>query len=97
MPWHATFVVASLTFAQRKLNVPATVTLLRSSLITIPQQDQQLTKLLYTDPRPSLQNFAASLIRECLSSDPPIAAQSQFVYSLETLTNISQANKATEE
>ena len=43
---------------QRKLNVPATVALLRSGLITISQEDQQLAKFLFSDPRASLQTFA---------------------------------------
>ncbi|KAI0698481.1 Not1-domain-containing protein [Cytidiella melzeri] len=82
---------------ERKLNVPATVALLRSGLISIVQEDQQLAKFLYTDPRPTLQTFAAGLVRECLSSDPPIASQSQFMYTLEILAQLSQANKANDE
>ncbi|KAI8998906.1 Not1-domain-containing protein [Trametes punicea] len=82
---------------ERKLNVPVTVTLLRSGLVTIAQEDQQLAKQLYTDPRPSLQNFAAGLIRECLAADPPLATQAQFSYSLEILTQLAQSGKANEE
>ena len=82
---------------ERKFNVPVTVTLLKSSLITITQEDQQLAKLLFTEPRPSLQNFAAGLIRECLSSDPPLAAQAQFSFSLEVLGQLAQSGKATDE
>ena len=82
---------------QRKYNIPVTVTLLRSGLVAISQQDQQLAKFLYTDPKPSLLNFAAGLIRECLSSDPPIASQGQFSYTLEVLTQLTQAGKANDE
>ncbi|KAJ8454554.1 hypothetical protein ONZ51_g12961 [Trametes cubensis] len=82
---------------ERKLNVPVTVTLLKSSLISITQEDQQLAKQLYTDPRPSLQNFAAGLVRECLAADPPLATQAQFSYSLEILTQLAQSGKANEE
>ena len=88
---------SSLTSFQRKLNVPVTVTLLRSGLVNIAQQDQQLAKFLYTDPRPSLLNFATGLVRECLSSYPPIASQSQFQYTLEILTQLAQAGKANDE
>lgn len=79
---------------KRKLNVPVTVTLLRSGLINVTQQDQQLAKFLNADPRPSLLNFAAELIRECLSSDPPVVSQSQFGH---TLTQLSQLGKANDE
>ncbi|CAL1703968.1 unnamed protein product [Somion occarium] len=82
---------------ERKLNVPVTVTLMRSGLVNITQEDQQLAKLLLADPRPILLNFAAGLIRECLSSDPPIASQGSFAYTLEVLTQLAQAGKANEE
>ncbi|KAJ8581212.1 Not1-domain-containing protein [Rhizopogon salebrosus TDB-379] len=82
---------------ERKLNIPVTVTLLRSGLVNTSLQDQQLAKNLFTDPRPSLQNFAAGLIRECLSSDPPVASQSQLTYSIEVLGQLAQAGKANEE
>lgn len=90
--WHI-----SLITLQRKFNIPVTVTLLRSGLVNIIQEDQQLAKFLYADPRPSLLNFTAGLIRECLSSDPPVASQSQFVYSLDALTHLAQTGKANDE
>ncbi|KAI0928230.1 hypothetical protein AcW2_004306 [Taiwanofungus camphoratus] len=82
---------------ERKFNVPVTVTLLRSGLVSVLQEDQQLAKFLYTDPRPSLLIFAAELIRECLSSDPQIATQSQFAYTLEILNQLTQAGKVNDE
>jgi CCR4-NOT transcription complex subunit 1 len=42
-------------------------------------------------------NFTASLIRQCLSTDPPVATQGQFVFSLEILNQLEQAGKATDE
>lgn len=77
---------------QRKLNVPVTVTLLRSGLINVVQEDQQLAKFLHTDPRPSLLNFAAELIRECLTADPPIASQNQFTHTLAQLSQVGKGN-----
>lgn len=74
-----------------------TITLLSSGLVNFTLQDQQLAKLLFEDPRPILMNFTANLIRECLSSDPPVATQGQFVYSVEMLSQLEQAGKATEE
>ncbi len=71
--------------------------MLRSGLVTIVQEDQQLAKQLYTDPKPSLQTFAAGLIREYLSADPPLATQGQFSYSMEILTQLAQSNKANDE
>jgi len=85
------------TFAQRKLNVPVTATLLRSGLISIAQQDQQLAKFLFADAKSTLQNFAAGLIRECLTCDPPLASQSQFSFTIEVLSQIMQSGKANEE
>ncbi|KAF8894430.1 Not1-domain-containing protein [Infundibulicybe gibba] len=46
---------------ERKYNVAVTVTLLRSGLVNISLQDQQLAKILLTDARPNLLNFAAGL------------------------------------
>ena len=82
---------------QRKLNVPVTVTLLRSGLISITQQDQQLAKFLFADAKPTLQNFAAGLIRECLTCDPPLASQSQFSFTIEVLSQIMRTGKANDE
>ncbi|OCH95284.1 Not1-domain-containing protein [Obba rivulosa] len=79
---------------ERKFNVPVTVTLLRSGLVSIAQEDQQLAKFLYTDPRPVLLNFAADLIRECLTGNPAVAVQSQFGFTLEVLSQLAQTGKA---
>ncbi|EGN96141.1 hypothetical protein SERLA73DRAFT_112282 [Serpula lacrymans var. lacrymans S7.3] len=81
----------------RKLNVPVTVALLRSGLVNMSLQDQQLATNMFKEPRPTLLTFAANLIRECLSSEPPVASQSQFAYSLEILNQLSQAGKVNEE
>jgi CCR4-NOT transcription complex subunit 1 len=82
---------------ERKLNVPVTATLLRSGLISITQQDQQLAKFLFADAKPTLQNFATGLIRECLTCDPPLASQSQFSFTIEVLSQIMQTGKANDE
>ena len=74
-----------------------TATLLRSGLISIGQQDQQLAKFLFADAKSTLQNFAAGLIRECLTCDPPLASQSQFSFTIEVLSQIMQSGKANEE
>ena len=83
---------------ERKFNIPVTITLLRSGLITVTDEDIQLAKWLYANasPRPNLQDFAANLIRDCLTHEPPIAHQTQFQYSIDALVSIVKANKATE-
>ncbi|KAI6043010.1 Not1-domain-containing protein [Pisolithus marmoratus] len=82
---------------ERKLNIPVTVTLLRSGLVNVSLQDQQLAKSLFQDSRPSLQTFAAGLVRECLSSEPPVVSQNQLTYTIEVLGQLVQTGKANEE
>lgn len=70
---------------------------MKSQLINIGVTDQQLAKSLSSDPRPSLLTYAAGLIRECLTADPPVASQHQFPYTIDVLDQISKAGKANEE
>lgn len=72
------------------------MSILRTRLVTVPDEDQQLSKLLATSPRPALQDFAAGLIRECLVSDPPMATRLQFPLTLDALAQLIQAGRATE-
>lgn len=97
LPMASSIFVLNDVLAQRKLNVPVTATLLRRGLISITQQDQQLAKFLFADPKPTLQNFATGLIRECLTCDPPLASQSQFSFTIEVLSQIMQTGKANDE
>ena len=76
--------------------MPVTVTLLKSRLITVGDEDQQLAKLIYSSPRPNLQDFASGLLRECLTSEPPIATQQQFTLTVAALTALVQSGKANE-
>jgi CCR4-NOT transcription complex subunit 1 len=82
---------------ERKLNVPVTTTLLRSGLLNINLQDQQLAKFLWDDPRPVMLAYAANLVRECLSSDPPVATQAQFQFTLDVIAQLVSAGKANDE
>ncbi|CAK5279384.1 unnamed protein product [Mycena citricolor] len=61
------------------------------------EANQQLAKALYNDPRPSLLNYAAALVRECLSADPPVATQSQFQFSIEVMGQLVQTGKSSED
>ncbi|KZT44176.1 Not1-domain-containing protein [Sistotremastrum suecicum HHB10207 ss-3] len=81
---------------ERKYNVPVTVTLLRSGLIPVAQQDAQLARLMWREARPSLIDFTANLIRECLAGDTPVATQAQFQDSLSTLLRAAELGKLTE-
>ncbi|EPQ58539.1 Not1-domain-containing protein [Gloeophyllum trabeum ATCC 11539] len=81
----------------RKFNVPATLTLLRSGLVQVQTQDEQLAKHLHVDPKIQLQNFAARLIRECLSIDPPIGSQTQWSFTIDAMDQLSRAGEANEE
>ncbi len=93
-----TCVYSRVTFPpQRKYNVPVTVTLLRNGLLNITLLDQQLAKMLYTDPRPNLLNYVAALVRESLTCEPPVATQAQFAYSIEMLDQLANSGKANEE
>ncbi|EKM82840.1 hypothetical protein AGABI1DRAFT_97790 [Agaricus bisporus var. burnettii JB137-S8] len=82
---------------ERKYIAPVTIALLKSQLINIGVTDQQLAKSLSSDPRPSLLTYAAGLIRECLTADPPVASQHQFPYTIDVLDQISKAGKANED
>jgi len=82
-------------YNQRKYNIPVTMTLLQSRLVTVQDQDQQLAKLLVGNPQPNLQNFAAGLIRECITSEPAIADRQQFSFTIEALGHVVQAGRAT--
>jgi len=82
---------------EHKLNIPVTVMFLQSGLVNVLLQDQQLAKSLFQDPHPSLQGFAAGLVQECLSSEPPVASQSQLTYTIEVLGQLAHTRKANEE
>lgn len=92
-------VVTWLLYAEdeRKYNVQVTATILRSGLVDVGRQDQQLAQFLVKDPKPSLQTFVAGLIRECLTSDPPVATQRHFNASIEVMVQLVQSSKSNED
>ena len=67
---------------QRKLNIAVAVALLCSGLVNTSLQDQQMAKSLFQNPRPTLQSFAAGLVREYFSSDLPVATQNQLTHGV---------------
>lgn len=74
-----------------------TVTLLRNGLVTITDEDMQLAKWLGLNARPSLQDFAAGFLRECLTTDPPLATRQSVPYALDALQELVQKGNATEQ
>jgi CCR4-NOT transcription complex subunit 1 len=71
--------------------------LIRANLINVAQQDSQMAHMLFYDPRTSLQDFAAGFIRECLISNPPVASQKQFEYTIQMFVQLSSAGRTTAE
>ncbi|KXN90499.1 General negative regulator of transcription subunit 1 [Leucoagaricus sp. SymC.cos] len=82
---------------ERKFNIPVTVTLLRSGLISLSVTDQQLAKSISTDSRANLLTYATGLIRECLTADPPVATQNQFAYTIDILDQVAKSSKANDD
>jgi CCR4-NOT transcription complex subunit 1 len=56
-----------------------------------------MAKNLYNDPRPSLQTFVAALIRECMSTDPPVALRAELHGSIEALSALVNSGEAVDE
>jgi CCR4-NOT transcription complex subunit 1 len=86
-----------LIYTQRKYNVPVTIVLLKAGLFLVEQQDAQLALFLGTDPKPSLQNYAAGLVRECVFGSPPTAIQKHFSRTIDMFMRLSASARATEE
>ena len=59
--------------------------------------DQQLAKMLYTNPQTNLISYAVSLIREALTGEVHALPQSAFQLSLEVLRSLAVQGKATDE
>ncbi|KAI7872984.1 CCR4-Not complex component, Not1-domain-containing protein [Spinellus fusiger] len=81
-----TLVTSWLTHAddERKYNVPVTVALIKSGLIHLLEQDQELAHLIDSG-RTSAIDFTARLIRACMFSETPLATRQEFMSSLEAL------------
>ena len=66
-------------------------------MLNFELHDQLLSKSIFTEPRPSLIAYAVGLIREALTGDPPALPRNYFQYTIDFLTQLSNANKATDE
>ncbi len=71
------------------------IALIKAGLINVMDQDTQLAKLI-ENGRPTVIDFTAKLIRECILRDPPYAKRSDFVNSLDALTRLTQRGKSPE-
>ncbi|RUP49651.1 CCR4-Not complex component, Not1-domain-containing protein [Jimgerdemannia flammicorona] len=79
----------------RKYNVPVTVALIRSGLISLVDQDMQLAKLI-ENGRPTVIDFTTKLVRTCVLEEPSCATRQEFINSLEALNRLAQRAKAPE-
>ncbi|RUS35473.1 CCR4-Not complex component, Not1-domain-containing protein [Jimgerdemannia flammicorona] len=80
---------------ERKYNVPVTVALIRSGLISLVDQDMQLAKLI-ENGRPTVIDFTTKLVRTCVLEEPSCATRQEFINSLEALNRLAQRAKAPE-
>ncbi|RCH85657.1 hypothetical protein CU098_005009 [Rhizopus stolonifer] len=72
---------------ERKYNVPVTVTLIKASLINLPEQDKELSNLI-DGGRASAIDFTARLICACLMEESAATIRQEFLASLEALGRI---------
>lgn len=91
-------VTAWLVYAEdeRKFNVPVTTALIQARFINPAELDVQLAKFVTREYRPSVVDFAARLVGECLMEDPQVATKGQLVNTLEALAQASRLGKGTE-
>lgn len=91
-------VTAWLVYAEdeRKFNVPVTTALIQARLINAAELDVQLAKFISREYRPTVVDFAARFVAECLMEVPPVATREQLVNSLEALAQATRLGKGTE-
>lgn len=91
-------VTAWLVYAEdeRKFNVPVTTALVQARLINAAELDVQLAKFITREYRPSVVDFAARFVGECLLEVPPVASRDQLVNTLESLAQAARVGKGTD-
>ncbi|KAJ3055880.1 hypothetical protein HK097_008877 [Rhizophlyctis rosea] len=80
---------------ERKYNVPVTVAIIQARLLSVPELDMQLARLMDNGRTPVV-DFAARLIQRCLLEQPHIATQNDFFNSIEVLSKLAARGTATE-
>lgn len=76
-------------------NLPVTILLLRSRLITLTMLDVSIARAIDSG-KPNSIDFLSSLIRETVLGPDPIAMRSDFASSLEKLTHLTHSNPNTQ-
>lgn len=91
-------VTAWLVYAEdeRKFNVPVTTALIQARLINAAELDAQLAMFVTREYRPTVVDFAARFVAECLMEVPPVATREQLGNTLEALAQANRLNKGTE-
>ncbi|KAG8902291.1 hypothetical protein FRB99_004653 [Tulasnella sp. 403] len=80
---------------ERKFNVPVTIALIRNRIITAPDYDLPLSKLVLRDFGATVVQFAVSLLREAMFGETPCATRNYFANTIEALGRAVTANRAT--
>ena len=91
-------VTAWLVYAEdeRKFNVQVTTALVQARLINLAELDVQLAKFVAREFRPSVVDFVAKFVAECLMDNIQVATRDQLTHSIEALVQAGQAGKATD-
>ncbi|KAI9023310.1 CCR4-Not complex component, Not1-domain-containing protein [Hyaloraphidium curvatum] len=80
---------------ERKYNVSLYQIILKTRLLNVAELDMQLARLMEGGRTPVM-DFAAKLIKACITDDPPTATQNDFINSIEVLNRLAQRGKTTE-
>ncbi|KAJ3184471.1 hypothetical protein HDU85_001776 [Gaertneriomyces sp. JEL0708] len=73
---------------ERKYNVNVTILLLQANLLSLPELDMQLARLL-DGGQSSVAEFAIRLMEQCLSAEPPLAGPIEFMDTVEMMSNLA--------
>ncbi|KAG8856743.1 hypothetical protein FRB96_006246 [Tulasnella sp. 330] len=82
---------------ERKFNVPVTMALIRSRLISPAEQDMPLAKMVSREFGQAVTHFAVTLVREAVLGEDPCATKNQFANTIEALSRAVTSNVATPE
>ncbi|KAJ3299964.1 hypothetical protein HK104_005661 [Borealophlyctis nickersoniae] len=80
---------------ERKYNVPITVAIIQAQLLSVPELDMQLARLMESG-RGSIVDFTAKLIHKCLLEEPHCATQNDFFNCIEILNKLAQRGKVSD-
>ncbi|KAJ3220906.1 hypothetical protein HK099_003913 [Clydaea vesicula] len=79
----------------RKYNVATFVTILQARLLSVPELDMQLARLIDAG-RMSVTEFAQKLARRCILEEPVLATQNDFFNCIDMFTKLVQRGKASD-